>query len=747
MLQGHGMLESMQKHNPSLLTHKPSVLQSVPEKSPVLEREVAISRTSDLVEDVNLMWDAIAQELGRAAEQLRGDVDRAEGRMAKLMVAERNQWLAAMEEMRRSLERQQERQADALREQLAELLSEGHGQRMAQLGLPTEARVGGDEVLSRLRCDLDTSQTQQATEGAYYRAQLEHQKAQLSVVEVALLELSSELSAIKRDQGHQLSQAEAMLRDMRTDVDSLRDNVQAQAKASEEIHVVHQAIMQSASDITLVMQEVSQAVAKSEEKMRGEMQATCNGLQAADERHCADILGAFDKSSQHLAQGLVDEREQRAKDFLAMRQDVKALSSQVSDNMAACERAINLLREQMVEAGANDFHNLCAEVALQQEHLEQLNTELRSGAATKALPEGDVLQEHSLQSMVPLGKRIEVLEAELGRLALRSDVQRLEVEAVQTKKSLEPLLERGDAEGSETRKLPHEAMLALNARISVVEKDEAAEPTQLFPVKRLSQCLMGENTPQSESALQCSLRRLVSKMNEVLVKPGETDPTKTWSMAWQAVDELRAENLSLHQENEELAQDMFVGSDAGSSKLEAELPAILRSPPPKGSSSKDRSASWQPNTPQVAIRESRPLQPSLPPRVTVPKASQSAAAFPSAAALAGGLRATSPAPGTLPSSLPAAPATSAAAPAAASAAACGASPLLRRLVSSNPAGAPATSSQGSVVFRPGSVPSTLVFTPVRTPIISVNQMASAPMPGPVMPMADGAAEVRRTEKL
>lgn len=406
---------------------------------------------------------------------------RTEEWLARLL-AERSEWSAAMCDMRRALQRQ-ELHTEALREQLAEVLSEAGvrgcpssgGASQAHFGRAAQVEAGGPPCGEASRGEGPWAGRCQGG------VPQEHALHLTAASEAAMLGLRSELAALREEQGQRLARAEAMLRDTRADVDSLRNVVQGQTKAHEDTEVVRSAMTEIVNQIEPVMQQLSCAVINLEDKMRGELQSTYLDLQAADERICSDLLGAFDGSCQHLAKGLVDEREQRSKDIGALRHGLDAISSTICDNIGAVETKLVVLLAQLVEQTSKDFHNLRTEVALQQSQVQRLRVQLDNSNGIAA--------------------------AQL------------------------------DAPNSQLQ-------------------DRPSPPEEVFRPRGGSCELALSDAPLTPSSLQLSLRRLVTKMNEVLVRG---DP-ETGSAAGNSLDPRGRKALPRHDEEE--SEDILEGKEA-----------------------------------------------------------------------------------------------------------------------------------------------------------------------------------------
>lgn len=413
-----------------------------------------------------------------------------------------------MEDMKRDLARQQEVQLERLRRELSGVCM--------QSDFEVGAGTGVADV-ERLRHDLDTSQSVQATQGAYFRVDLEQQKAKATAVEAMLLELRGELTDLQRERTQQAAQTrvqQAMLGDLRSELDSVREDVKAQEKAGKDIKILHDAMMQGASGITQVMKEVSTTLSSSEEKMRHEVEEARRGLEAAASDRCKMILEAFDKSIIRLATSVTEERDERRRESSVMKATVRTL-------VDSCTKVLDLSEAEPrrpLETDAGD-------------------------AAGAAKQEGRKTNSQ-LQSVT---LRLDSLEQGLAKVAKHSEVQSLEVtlnDAQQRLESLGQRVEQVQGRGGPIRSsestcsftgslVPSptcQVFAAPGAMTSprMESRGSSARPVQSVQLSQQQTCRSLEppprratlgTTPASEDHLHSALLSLVQKMDEVLVKP------------------------------------------------------------------------------------------------------------------------------------------------------------------------------------------------------------------------------------
>lgn len=471
------------------------------------------SRTTPMPDKKATSTEASAiQEIGKIGQNPCDKVGKSEERMVQLLANERSRWHNALDDMKRDLSRQQELQMELLRRDLVGACTQGDGE------------VGGDSSdFVRLRHDLDTSQSVQATQGAYFRVDLEQQKAKVSAVEAMLLEMRRELTDLHREREQQASQMEAMLKDVRSDVDAVQGDAQAQKKAVEEINVIHEAMMQGASDVTRVMQEVSQSLSISEEKMRHEIEDARRSLEAATAQRCQVILQAFDTSAQHLAKSIVEEREERQREA------------------------------SMLKAAVEAVKNSCDDRKLPEE------AEIRNRQLAGASGEPDTILQNSL---LPLMQRLDALQEALSQVAKISDVKCVETDLQSTKHSLEALTRRVDQEEAcghaavpETIRFRTDSVCSFTGNLpsgptTAAHSPRGASRSSSRPMRPQTRSLEPppRRVPAPEENFYSTLSALVKKMDEVLVKPRGVQTTCSTG-AVRDLGEVHTQNRSLPQED------------------------------------------------------------------------------------------------------------------------------------------------------------------------------------------------------
>jgi len=308
-------------------------------------------------------------------------------------------------ELRRELDSQQVAVAEVARHQLKlcdfESRVEAEFKSIAEHSM--EAGQAVTAKVEKLRRDLEALQQRQVVEHASVMVEWEQHKARFVAMEDTLAKLQEEVAGTRELQRLQGSQVESLVRDIRGNVDSLREETQQWAHSSEEVRSLHQDIMRSTGGLSRVIEDVSAAVATTERNLRQELEATRLALEVADEEQRAELSRAFACTPQ--VEPLVAAQE-------ALRRDVSQLeASFASDSMglrvvvdAACQD-ISQLQAQVAgdraahasTAGAVELASRCAqEVATTaSDRLGRLEAGLQrlEAAEAKRCPPGGIAEE------------------------------------------------------------------------------------------------------------------------------------------------------------------------------------------------------------------------------------------------------------------------------------------------------------------------------------------------------------------
>eukprot|EP00929_Paragymnodinium_shiwhaense_P031929 TRINITY_DN17783_c0_g1_i1.p1 TRINITY_DN17783_c0_g1~~TRINITY_DN17783_c0_g1_i1.p1 ORF type:complete len:1044 (-),score=343.49 TRINITY_DN17783_c0_g1_i1:92-3223(-) len=420
------------------------------------------------------------EEFQKTTGRLRADIAAAQDRLEMLVETEKQQRHASMVELRRDLDRHQVAMADVQR-----LLREWElerGTAKASSSLQTAAAVAESQLAHEVREASDLMTRLASSQDS--------QKVQLAAAEAALRDLRRDFEERQSvPSGLEKGHVDLQLEELRRDLECLRENTQLQAKSSQEVHALHQVIMQSAGDLGRGIEEVSAAVVATETKMRQDLVTVKTQLEAHDERQGREILQAFEllvacqRADKQLIQSAEDEKEKRDQEANVLQARLDAFVSQLEDlqgglaSLKATQREPAMLPQDSLrplEEGVIDLRS----------RLKRLeSTVAQENAGESSLPGGasslaDCAQ-RAQATATAAGERAGRLEARLAEEIEQE--RRLRMEAfAEFRRQLEDLAVRAASRGGESEmaalavaeKLPSSAssqeMLALRTELSAV---------------------------------------------------------------------------------------------------------------------------------------------------------------------------------------------------------------------------------------------------------------------------------------
>mmetsp|Transcript_160342 Transcript_160342/g.514517 ORF Transcript_160342/g.514517 Transcript_160342/m.514517 type:complete len:756 (-) Transcript_160342:67-2334(-) len=487
----------------------------------------------------NVFPTIMEQVMQGCAEKMRMGFVGLQECLEKQLEAEARSRFEAVTDMKRAMDDQYREFNQAIRQQVEELRGlEARvetGLRSATMAARApetpRRRVEDEQVIELMRCDLDTSQSQQVSNAACFRAELEQQKAQVSAVEAALLALQLELTCSCGNQERRIEKAEASL--------EMHD------RSIAEVTSLHDAVMHSAGDITRLMQEMSQAVGVSEYSLRQEIEEAKRALQASDVEHCREILSAMELSGQHLAQGLFEEREQRlmqVQDLWNRVDDIQAApppSVEIPSCVAEDIESLRLLAESqgsLLEVVREDFAQLDAAAQADRSALPAALSEVKLHAV-ELVAAARASAEESLGHLTDavefrLTEVREVAEAaaraadharaeaqeKLQKAPTHADLQRVDAQLLQVTLCLEKLVQ-------DLETCPRSTPKSATSLLGMAKVDAPAAAAAPARVSLPSALRSVEADEGSLDALPPELRNtlwdLVSKVSQALALPAE----------------------------------------------------------------------------------------------------------------------------------------------------------------------------------------------------------------------------------
>lgn len=126
-------------------------------------------------------------------------------------------------------------------------------------------------------------------------------------------------------------EVQASVGSLREQIDSCREESNAQASRSEELQSMQQAMLESFQELGRGIQEITASLVASEQNMKQELEQTRQDLELADSHLCNQILQALQESTVQLAENMVKEREDR-------RHEISVLSSRIAEGAAEAGR-------------------------------------------------------------------------------------------------------------------------------------------------------------------------------------------------------------------------------------------------------------------------------------------------------------------------------------------------------------------------------------------------------------------------
>jgi len=160
------------------------------------------------------------------------------------------------------------------------------------------------------------------------------------------------------------------MQDLRRDLTSLQERTQLMVQSNEEVHQLHQVILQSANDLSSSIEEVSNATVATEKQLRHDLQAMKTALEASDSKIRAELM-----------ETLADEQEKRALEANILRTRLDAAYGRLEDLQAKAtsgfdDSPTSARREQLeslrllLDSTRNDLSNL--EIAMSSQQADQM---------------------------------------------------------------------------------------------------------------------------------------------------------------------------------------------------------------------------------------------------------------------------------------------------------------------------------------------------------------------------------------
>jgi len=267
-------------------------------------------------------------EFQKTTDKLRSDIARMQDRLELLVETERKQRQAAVVDLKGEVATQQAQMAESALSEIKSL--------KADLLLQERPTISAESAsaTAELWSALESTRTELSARFATLQAELEQTRAEAresSEDKALMADLRGEMQEHKSAVELQAIQT----KDLRRDLNSLMERTQLMAQSNEEVHQLHQVIMQSVSDLSSSIEEVSTATFSTEQALRQEIQATRVTLDAGDSKMRADLLEALEISGSKIMLSLADEQEQRALEANILRTRLDAAYGRLDDMQAS----------------------------------------------------------------------------------------------------------------------------------------------------------------------------------------------------------------------------------------------------------------------------------------------------------------------------------------------------------------------------------------------------------------------------
>jgi len=280
-------------------------------------------------------------------------------RAAELLNKTAHEQSAEMVEVKRQLQAQQAVIAELTRQQRR-----------------VDGESGVEALTAKLRAEMEALQEQKYAKYDIFLNEWEQHKADSAAAQAAILGMRDENAAIKDVLQLQQGQTDTLLHNLRGEVDTLREEAKRRSHSSDEVRALHMDIMQSTGDLAAGIEEVSNAVVATEQRLRQELEAARQEFQAADDQQREQIAGALRASLE--AQPLAELAE-------TLRRDLSQLEAAVADDHTTLRKLLEPLRAELsaVQANAADGQQVNARAASAAEEASRRCEEVAATAASR----------------------------------------------------------------------------------------------------------------------------------------------------------------------------------------------------------------------------------------------------------------------------------------------------------------------------------------------------------------------------
>lgn len=404
----------------------------------------------------------------------------------------------ALAQLKRDLESQQEALAEVARQQLR--LCDFEGRVEAELTRLSWQSLGSNQATpDRRRGECDTAQL------SSIMAEWEHQKAQFAMLEVSFMRVREEVANTRELQRLQGSQVETLVREIRSNVDSLREETHQWGHSSDEVHTLHKDIMRSTSALGRNIEDVAAAIKSTEVGLRQEIAEARRELEEADAEQRAEILQASRCGPQleplnarldALRMDFSQFEAVAAKESAALRSVLDGMSKDISRlQMVATEDCrVQANAANMAEKVSHTAHELVATTMERLDSLESALASLEVAEASRPSNEGTRETRSS------------------DRVATKQDIQDVWDVLSMLKASLQAREAAVRAE-EDTLYLEVESQgLSLISRVEALEGQGTAQKALATRLERLAEsfqrCLEESQSPNGDNAVMSVVREM-----------------------------------------------------------------------------------------------------------------------------------------------------------------------------------------------------------------------------------------------
>lgn len=542
---------------------------------------------------VKELQSAFGTEFSRLAERLTRDIAGCEQKLEQLVENESKMRAHALAEIRR--------EADSQGTELSELIRSHQDVKdqvtslQASLWLRPGAEADFDKLQKEVKETRDLVLSLQSRPVLEIPSEHSPQNLKVQQLEATLTDIRRDLVGCVDAQ----EQVEKLIQSLQRDCSEVQEKVRLQSAASEEQRSLHQVISQSAGDLGKGIEEVSAAMLQAESNLRQEIQKN-------DREIRAEVVEEVEARFKQFAQSLTDERESRLRESGILKTRIDTAYSRLdqlepsgtSQEMSSIKMSLEETRTEQTQlqtalglleaecrrtAAASPTAN--QETGIQQvsDAALRLRVEALEAQADSQVPRSLQLESQVKElraTMVPVGNRVQALEAELRKWDWDTTTARLNAaEAEITRLGRD----NGIAEG-------------LRSDVEVLKRKLAREPTAAERLPRLvgrslipedlrnrvgllvknvhdtvTQPLAGdiEGTVASDSTVSAPSAEARSgeadmeqQLAQLLQLHGDEDISKNTQLI-AAIQALREKNSELREKNAELlAQEGFVPDGA-----------------------------------------------------------------------------------------------------------------------------------------------------------------------------------------